>query len=330
MNLDRDNAAFEEGHHTISKSEGIKKSAVARLSIYSNVSLTLLKLFAGLLSGSVSILSEAIHSGMDLIASIIAYVSVRRSAEPPDMRHAYGHGKYEDIAGLIEALLIIIAAFIIIYEAVSKLFHPHEFESSLLLLGIVIMGISAVANIFVSHRLMKVAKETDSIALESDAWHLRTDIYTSVGVMVGLIVVYLTGITFLDPLIAIFVALIILKAGFSLIKRSYNDLIDCSLSEEEREEIEAIVLQYKDTFVNMHRLRTRRAGPEMFIEFHIAVEANTSVHNGHALLDTIEEALLKVYPRATVTIHLEACEKNCLKCTAKCEDRRFTQSNSEN
>ena len=323
MSLDHDNVVFEEGTHTISKSESIKKIAVARLSIYSNVSLTLLKLFAGLLSGSVSILSEAIHSGMDLIASMIAYVSVRRSGKPPDMRHAYGHGKYEDISGLIEAILIIIAGLIIIYEAVNKLFHPHEFESSLLLLGIVVMGVSAVTNIFVSRRLMKVAKETDSIALEGDAWHLRTDVYTSLGVMAGLIIVYFTGITILDPLIAIAVALIILKAGFSLTKRSYNDLIDCSLSEEERKEIKEIVVQYKEGFVNMHRLRTRRAGPEVFIEFHIAVEANTSVHDAHKLLDIIEDALLKAYPRATVTIHLEACERNCLKCTAKCEDRHF-------
>jgi cation diffusion facilitator family transporter len=255
---------------------------------------------------------------------MIAYASVRMSGKPPDMLHAYGHGKYENISGLIEAILIIIAGFVIIYEAVNKLFHPHEFESSLLLLGIIVMGISAVVNIFVSRQLMKVAKETDSIALEGDAWHLRTDVYTSVGVMVGLIVVYTTGIIFLDPLIAIFVALIILKAGFSLTKRSYNDLIDCSLSEEERKEIEEIALQYKDGFINMHCLRTRRAGPEVFIEFHIAVEANTSVRDAHTLLDLIEDALVKVYPRATVTIHLEACERNCLKCTAKCEDRRFT------
>jgi cation diffusion facilitator family transporter len=245
------------------------------------------------------------------------------------MIHAYGHGKYEDISGLIEAILIIIAGLIIIYEATNKLFHPHEFESSLLLLGIAVMGISAVTNIIVSHRLMEVAKETDSIALEGDAWHLRTDVYTSVGVMVGLIIVYITGITFLDPLIAIFVALIILKAGFSLTKRSYNDLIDCSLSEEDRKKIEEIVLLYKDEFVNMHHLRTRRAGPEVFIEFHIAVEADMAVHDAHALLDLIEEALVKTYSRAIVTIHLEACEKNCLKCTAKCEDRHFTSANDD-
>jgi len=327
MSLDRDSVVFEEGTRTISKSESIEKISVARLSIYSNASLTLLKLFAGLLSGSVSILSEAIHSAMDLIAATIAYVSVRISGEPPDMRHAYGHGKYEDIAGLIEALLIIIAAFIIISEAIQKLFHPHEFESSFLLLGIVVMGISAVTNIFVSRRLMKIAKKTDSIALEGDAWHLRTDVYTSAGVMVGLIVVYITGITFLDPLIAIGVALFILKAGLSLTKKSYSDLIDCSLSEEEQKEIEEIALQYKGEFVNMHCLRTRRAGPEVFIEFHIAVEANTSVHDAHALLDTIEVALLRAYPRATVTIHLEACERDCVTCTAKCENRHFIFAN---
>ena len=323
MRINSNRVDVQSRSHTISESESKEKVAVARLSIFSNISLTILKLCVGLVSGSVSILSEAIHSGMDLIASMIAYLSVQRSGEPPDTQHAYGHGKYEDISGLIEAILIFIAGFIIIYEAVEKTLHPHEFVSSHLLIGIIVMGISAVMNLFVSRQLMKIAKKTNSIALEGDAWHLKTDIYTSAGVMGGLIVVYITGISLFDPLIAIAVALIILKTSMSLIKRSYEDLTDYSLSEEERKSIEEIVLQYKEKIVNMHDLKTRRAGPEIFIEFHIAVDGNMSVHYAHTLIDTIEGALLNRFQRASVTIHLESCEENCNTCTAQCHDNRF-------
>ncbi|MDR2854552.1 MAG: cation diffusion facilitator family transporter [Methanomicrobiales archaeon] len=312
--------------HTISESETKEKVAVARVSIFSNITLTILKLCAGLLSGSISILSEAIHSGMDLIASVIAYLSVKRSGEPPDTQHAYGHGKFEDISGLIEAVLIFIAGLVIIYEAVQKIFHPHEFSSSHLLIGILVMGISAVVNFFVSRQLMKVAKATHSIALEGDAWHLRTDIYTSLGVMGGLIVVYLTGMSFFDPLIAIFVALIIIKASIGLIKRSYHDLTDYSLSEEDRNSIEEVVLQYKGEFINMHDLKTRRAGPEVFIEFHMVVDGFMSVHDAHALIDTIEDALLHRFQRASVTVHLESCKRDCNTCTAQCHHNLYLSS----
>ena len=309
--------------YVIPKEESDEKIAVARLSLYSNVSLTALKLLAGGISGSVSIISEAIHSGMDLIASMIAYISVRVSGEPPDTMHAYGHGKYEDISGLIESLLIIGAGLLIIYEAAKKLFHPHEIESSFLLIGIVVMGISALINVFVSHRLMKTAKKTQSIALESDAWHLRTDIYTSAGVMAGLIAMYCTGIALFDPLIALTVAFFILKTGIDLTKRSYNALIDSSLSESERSHIEALVSQYRNSFLNAHGFKTRRAGPEIFIEFHLVVDGAMSVLDAHTLLNTIEDVLHAACPRSTVTIHLEPCEGGCSTCTSQCGERKF-------
>ena len=326
MHRSNDRVDVQSRSHTISKSETKEKVSAARLSIFSNISLTILKLCAGLLSGSVSILSEALHSGMDLIASMVAYLSVKRSGKPPDTHHAYGHGKYEDISGLIEAILIFIAGLFIIYEAAQKIAHPHEFASSHLLIGIIVMGISAVVNFFVSNHLMKIAKKTNSIALEGDAWHLRTDIYTSAGVMGGLIVVYITKISLFDPLIAIAVALIIIKASIGLIKRSYEDLTDSSLSEDEQKCIKEIVLQYKDKIMNMHNLKTRRAGPEVFIEFHIAVDGSMSVHDAHALIDDIEDTLMNRFQRAVVTVHLESCEKNCDTCTAQCHNNLFRPS----
>ena len=197
-------------------SDHTAKQNVARLSIFSNAFLTIAKLIVGLSIGSVSIISEAIHSGMDLFASFIAYFSVRKSAMPPDVDHAFGHGKYEDASGLIEAMLIILAAAIIIWEAVNKLIHGGDtLSSDLLFIGMIVMAVSACLNFFVSQKLMKVAKATDSIALESDAWHLRTDVFTSAGVVVGLILIKITGLTFLDSVIAILVALLILREAVS-------------------------------------------------------------------------------------------------------------------
>ena len=182
------------------------KVSIARLSIASNTLLILMKMAVGLISGSVSILSEAIHSSMDLVAAIIAFLSVRVSDNPPDSRHPYGHGKIENISGVIEALLIFIAAIWIIVEAAKKL-AGEKIEIDSIALGSIVMLISAIVNTIVSRRLYKVARATNSVALEADALHLKTDVYTSLGVSAGLGLILITGINWLDPIIAILVAL---------------------------------------------------------------------------------------------------------------------------
>ena len=168
----------------------IVKQKTARLSVLSNTFLVVIKLIVGFAIGSVSIISEAIHSGIDLVAALIAFFSVKKSSEPPDVMHAFGHGKFEDISGFIESLLIFAAAALIIYEAVRKILYGEEsIAMDILIVGIGVMAVSAVINYLVSSRLMKVAKQTESIALESDAWHLRTDVYTSLGVFAGLVLI---------------------------------------------------------------------------------------------------------------------------------------------
>ena len=216
------------------------KENTAWISVISNSGLVLMKFIVGFAIGSVSIISEAIHSSMDLIAAVIAFFSVRKSAEPPDAQHEFGHGKFEDISGLVEALLIFIAAILIIRQALLKLFgEPTEpFSLELLIFGIAVMGLSALVNWFVSQRLMKVAKQSESIALESDAWHLRTDVYTSLGVFIGLVLIRLTGITLFDPLVALIVAVVIIKAAYDLIRRSFFDLIDHSIPAADEQRIQ--------------------------------------------------------------------------------------------
>jgi len=296
------------------------KESTARLSVISNTGLVLMKFIVGTAIGSVSIISEAIHSSMDLIAALIAFFSVRKSAEPPDAQHEFGHGKFEDISGLIEALLIFIAAVLIIWEAAQKLLGESSELSNpdLLIWGIAVMGISALVNWYVSNRLFKVAKQSESIALESDAWHLRTDVYTSLGVFIGLILIRLTGIAILDPLIAIGVAIVIMKAAYDLTRRSLSDLIDHSIPPADEKRIQEIICDHASIYAGFHDLKTRRSGPEIFIEFHLVVPGNISVLQSHDLADHLEADLKTEFPRANITIHAEPCNEGCTRCGSFC------------
>jgi cation diffusion facilitator family transporter len=277
------------------------KIKVARLSIISNSLLILMKLIVGLISGSVSIISEAIHSSMDLVASMIAFFSVKVSDNPPDSRHPYGHGKFENISGVIEALLIFIAAGWIIFEAFKKL-TGGPFELEALGLGSLVMFISAIMNLIVSKRLYKVAKQTDSVALEADALHLKTDVYTSLGVAAGLGLILITGIKWFDPVIAILVATFIIRESFMLLKKAFNPLLDESWDDKDINELEQ-TLKLMD--VSYHELRTRIAGNYRFVDLHIEIPGNVSVGDAHRYCDKIEDELKSNYHNLNVTIHVE-------------------------
>ena len=298
----------------------MKKVKAAWLSIVSNSCLVVMKLVAGMMMFSVSVLSEAVHSMMDLIAAIIANYSVRKAVKPPDKEHAYGHGKYENVAGVIEALLIFFAAAIIIYESLLKILigSPVEF----LEIGIVIMGISTVVNFFVSRYLSKVAEEEDSIALEADSMHLKTDVLTSLGVFVGLIVINLTDLKILDPVIAIAVAVLIIRAAYKLTTESSKGLVDEKLPLEEEMVIKNVLLEHMPEFVEFHGLRTRKGGDQRFIDLHLVMKADTSVEDSHKVADHLEHEIKKRLPRTSVLIHVEPCDwRNC----PLSDDNRFIE-----
>ena len=296
------------------------KEKTARISVISNTGLVLMKFIVGFAINSVSIISEAIHSSMDLLAAVIAFISVRKSAEPPDTGHSFGHGKFEDISDLVEALLIFIAAILIIWEAMAKLLGKETvpFSSGFLIIGIAVMGVSALVNWWVSGRLMKVAKQTESIALESDAWHLRTDVYTSLGVFIGLIIIRLTRITIFDPLFAIGVAVVIINAAYDLPVRSFSDLIDHRLPKKVEERIKEIICDHASDYAGFHDLRTRRSGPEIFIEFHLVMPGRISVQQSHDLADHLESDLMVEFPRSNISIHTEPCNEGCTRCGSFC------------
>lgn len=292
-----------------------EKTKAASISVLSNTVLTLGKVSIGLASGSVSILSEGIHSGIDLLAAVIALFAVKESGKPADERHAYGHGKIENISGTIEALLIFVAAIWIIVEAV------HKFSSGVVIenlgWGMGIMAFSALVNFFVSSHLMRVAKKTNSVALEADALHLRTDVYTSAGVFVGLLFVHFTGWVIFDPIIAILVALLIFKAAFDLTKEAFMPLVDVRLDESEYRVILMVLKDYSSYFVEFHKLRTRRSGPERHIDLHLVVPKFQSVLEVHELCNRIEKDIKEQLPETHILIHPEPCseaEEQCSPC----------------
>lgn len=280
------------------------KISTARLSVISNSFLIALKVVAGIISGSVSIISEAIHSGMDLIAAIIAFFSVKYSDAPPDAEHPYGHGKFENVSGVVEAILIFIAAGWIIYEAIHKIIEPVTIEK--IGIGSIVMGISACVNFVISRRLYKVAKGTDSIALEADALHLKTDVYTSAGVAAGLLLIAITGWVILDPIIAILVALMILKESYVLLLAAFSPLIDSSLSEEENTIIRDEIIKRNLSF---HNLRTRKSGHFRFADLHLELPENMSLKDVHKICDEIENEIEQRIPHMNINIHVEPGDK---------------------
>ena len=278
------------------------KQRTAYLSIISNTTLVVLKLIVGIYVGAVSLISEALHSGVDLIAALIAFWAVRKSVTPPDVEHDYGHGKYENLSAAVEAVLIVAAALGIVYEAVDK-FHASAVPE-FLSYGIAIMVISIVINFFVSHRLIVVAKKTGSQALEADGLHLRADIWTSVGVLTGLVLMQDTDWAWLDPVIAIFVAGIIFRAGWRMIVDSTMQLTDASLPEAEEQRIRKIIESVPEV-KGCHCLRTRRSGSYKLLDVHVLFDGTMHLSQVHAICDELEQLIRKEFGTFDIMIHPE-------------------------
>ncbi len=281
------------------------KARAAAVSIASNTTLIVFKLVVGLLSGSIAIISEALHSASDLVAAIIAFWAVRRAGEPADARHPYGHEKVENVSGVVEALLIIAAAGVIIYEGAQRLFGGPELDH--LWLGVGVMAVSGVVNLVVALRVLyPVARRTQSAALEADAAHLLTDVYTSFGVSAGLLLVQLTGEAIIDPIAAIAVAVLILRTGHVLVVKSTRVLLDETLSDDELDEIRRCLGDHRgDIISGYHKLRARRAGSRRHIDLHITVDEHLSVAAAHDVAEHIGADIRDCVPNADVMVHVE-------------------------
>lgn len=301
-----------------------QKSRVAALSVASNTTLVAFKLLVGLATGSVSVLSEAIHSGMDLAAALIALFAVRTSARPADREHPFGHAKAESISAAVEALLIFAAAAWIIYEAVRRLMTPRPVE--MLGWGIGVMLVSSAINLVVSQTLFRVGRKTESSALLADAWHLRTDVYTSAGVMLGLAIIFVggrlfptVGLHWIDPAVAIGVALLILKAAYDLTAGAVRDMMDTSFPRRDLAWLDQYLNSLAPTVCSFHRVRTRKAGAARFVDMHVVVDPQMSVEESHSVTEKIEAEIRARFPDASVVVHIEPCDGTCDKaCVEGC------------
>ncbi|AEM77625.1 MULTISPECIES: cation diffusion facilitator family transporter [Thermoanaerobacter] len=280
----------------------MNKQNAALLSVVSNSVLIAIKLLAGILMHSVGVISEAIHSSIDLIASLIAFFSIRVAVKPADEDHPFGHSKYENVSGFVEAILIFFAAILIIYEAVRRIITGTYVEN--LGMGIIVMLFASFVNGVVSYFLFKVSKEENSIALKADAMHLLTDVFTSLGVTLGLVAIKVTKLDILDPIIAIFVALLIIKASIELTKEALKDLTDTSLPEEEVKEIENIIKSNSE-ITSFHKLRTRKSGPRREIDVHLRVDRNYNIVDAHELSHKVSKQITDKFPDSHVIIHVE-------------------------
>jgi cation diffusion facilitator family transporter len=280
------------------------KSRAAALSIASNSGLILLKVVAGTITGSVALLTEAMHSAIDLIASIVAFISVRKADEPADAEHPYGHEKIENLAAMIEGILILVGSGVIAFEAIRHLAVGSHVSH--LGFGIAVVAVSIVVNFVVSGRLHQRAEETQSAALEADATHLRTDMATSLGVLVGLTLVSITGADWLDPAVALLLAAAIVREGFKILNRSSRVLVDEALPLDELDAISAEIRAFGPQGVaGFHKLRARRAGARRYVDLHVQFVAGTTLEQAHETAHRLQDAIATRIPGADVLIHLE-------------------------
>ncbi|RAI15242.1 MAG: cation transporter [Candidatus Melainabacteria bacterium] len=285
--------------------EAIKKKKAAVVSMVSNSSLILIKFIAGFVSGSISIISEAVHSTSDMLASLIAFLAVSESSKPADADHQFGHGKYEYIASLLESILIIMAGFYIVFEGIKKLYTQENYMINPEI-GLYVMGFSIVANLFVSKYLFKIAKETNSPALHADAAHLSTDMFSSIAVILGLVLVKITGNVIFDSVVAIIVAIIVLLAGIEIFKKAKENLVDTALSISQTEQIKEIIQIYSKTEgVSLKTLKTRKNGLKKEIEIILLVDGELKVKDAHKICDKIENAIENKLTETEISIHLE-------------------------
>ena len=282
-----------------------RKRDASRWSLASNATLLAMKIVVGALTGSAGILAEAVNSAADLFGSVVAFLSIRVSDEPPDRLHAYGHGKIENLSGAATAVLILVGGVFAIGEAVRHLLHAGPLPG--LGWGIAVMAASALINFVVSRHLLRVGRETDSPALVADGHHLQTDVLTSLGVLVGLILVRQTGLTWWDSVAALGVSFLILRVGVGLAGDAMRTLSDTALPPAEEQTLTR-VLEARPEVLSFHKLRTRKSGSHRHVDVHVQIADTHTFVEAHRLTEDLEDELRAALPNLHPIIHIEPYE----------------------
>jgi len=299
------------------------KAGATKLLIGVVVGLIIVKVVVGWLTGSISILAQAADSLFDLFAAIITFSAIRIAAKPADAEHPYGHGKVEDIAGVGQGILIFVAGGLIIYSAIGRIITGSSIE--LTEAGIAVMAVSIVISIFLSRQLLRVSRRTGSVALEANARNIATDVYSASAVLVGLAIVQFTKLNIIDPILAIGVAVYILKVAIDTIRKPISGLLDEKLPPSQQAVIEDCLRKYSREVSGFHALRTRRAGSQNYIDLHLVMAREISLEQAHQICDRIEVEIQSVLHEASVIIHAEPCDSECEQCSAICSKRQTSQ-----
>jgi len=284
------------------------KLAAARLSVFTALALAILKFLTGLLTGSLAVLTSAIDSLLDILMSGINLMAIRHAEQPADEEHPYGHGKFETLATLFQSLVIAGSGGWIVYEAVQRMIEGYAIRKTGI--GIVVMLVSTIASYLISRHLRKVARETDSSALEADSLHFSMDVYTNLALLTGLLLISQFNLPWLDPVMSILVACYILFESIRLLRHGMRDILDEQLPETVRHEIESLINDHKHELFGYHNLRTRRAGSQKLIDFHLTVCKHLSVEEAHDITDYIEKKIGEEISGTDVTIHVEPCRRH--------------------
>ncbi|MFC1995245.1 cation diffusion facilitator family transporter [Chloroflexota bacterium] len=298
------------------------QSGAAKLSLAVVIGLVSLKIVVGVITGSLSILAQAADSFLDLFAVALTLLAVRIAVRPADERHPFGHGKVENIAATAQAILIFTAGGLIIYSAIRRIITGTTVE--LTEAGMGAMVVSIIASLFLSRHLLKVARISDSIALEANAHNIAADVYSAAAVLAGLIIIRFTGLTILDPILALLVALFILKVAYDVLRKSFGGLIDVKLPETEEKLIKSCLMEHDHEIVGFHKLRTRKSGNQRYIDLHVIMPKDASVKDAHRLCDYLENDIGGRLRHTSVTIHVEPCDENCNQCSVTCSTRKVS------
>ncbi|MFH0768516.1 MAG: cation diffusion facilitator family transporter [Chloroflexota bacterium] len=285
----------------------------ARLLLFTVLGLFVLKVAVGVVTGSISIWAQAVDSSLDIFAVVITFLTVGYSSKPADQEHPFGHGKVEDVAAGIQAVLLLGAASGIIYSAIRRIMVGEIINIPTA--GVGVMAVSMIASIVVSRHTFKVARATGSVALEANANNIRADIYSTGGVLVGLAIIsFFPKLTIIDPILALIVSALILRATYGVGRMAFGGLVDTRLPRAEEDEIMSCIKEHTSQLAGFHELRTRKAGNQRFIDLHLVMPSNASVEEAHQMCDHLEQDLRSRLPNSNITIHVEPCGIECEEC----------------
>ncbi|MDD4876079.1 MAG: cation diffusion facilitator family transporter [Dehalococcoidales bacterium] len=297
----------------------LTRKGAAQLSLLVVIGLFVLKIVVSVMTGSISILAQSADSFLDIFAVLITFLAVVVSVKPADENHPFGHGKVEYIATVVQGLLILSAGGLIIYSAILRIIEGTSIE--LTEAGIGVMLVSMVASILLSRHLRKVARLTDSMALEANAQNINADIYSAAAVLIGLVIIRFTKLNIIDPILALLVSLFILKVGCETMMKSFSGLVDTRLPDIEEIEIKACITEHYSELVSFHKLRTRKAGSQRYIDLHLVMPKNASIEEAHRMCDHLEQDIESRLRTTSVTIHVEPCSIECDQCRVSCSLR---------